>query len=449
MRTTAPRRDRTRRGLAAGAATLTAVLALAACGGGTTPEEAAQGGGAPEGAGEFTGEYDGPAVELSYWNGFTGGDGPFMQSLVDEFNAEHENITITPNTIQWADFYQRVPAAVNAGEGPDVGVMHVDQLSTNAARNVIVPLDEVAEALELTEDDFTAEVWEAGTYDDQRYGIPLDVHSLAMYYNVEHFEAAGITEPPTDEASFMAALDALQEAGYEDPFWMPSLWPSHLMFLTLLWQNGGAPYGADGSEATLSSPEAVEALEWQRMIVDEGYSPSDVAIDSQYVAFKNGETSITWDGIWQINDLEGSGMEWGIAPVPTIFDEAAVWASSHQFFMTRQASEDENKYAAAQVFIAWMSEHSAEWAGAAMIPARQSVRDEGGLEGTFQEPIAELIEDMRFLPSVPGLGTVTADALEPAIAEAVLGSLEPGAALERAQTQGAELIEQNRESFGG
>lgn len=378
-----------RRRVVVGAAALSATLVLAACGGGMSPEAAAEGGtdDAPET--EFTGEYDGPAVELAYWNGFTGGDGPFMQELVDEFNSEHENITVVPNTIQWADFYQRVPAAVNAGEGPDVGVMHLDQLATNAARNVIVPLDDLADALELTGEDLTEEVWQAGIYEDARYGIPLDVHSLAMYYNTEHFEAAGITEPPTDGESFLAALDALQEAGYEQPFWMPALWPSHLMHLSLTWQNGGEPY-PDNESVGYASPESVEALEWQRMIVEEGYSPSDVAIDSQYVAFKNGETSITWDGIWQINDLEASGMSWDMAPVPTIFDEQRVWANSHQFFMTKQATADEDKQAAAQVFIAWMSEQSGDWAGAGMIPARQSVRDEGALEGTKQEPIAEI-----------------------------------------------------------
>lgn len=447
MRTTAPRRARTRRPLISGAVTITAALALAACGGGTTPEEAA-GGGAPEGAPEFTGEYDGPDVELSYWNGFTGGDGPFMQELVDQFNEEHPNITVVPNTIQWADFYQRVPAAVNAGEGPDVGVMHLDQLATNAARSVIVPLDDLTEALGLTADDFSEEVWNAAIYQDQRYGIPLDVHSLAMYYNTDHFEAAGITEPPTDEASFMAALDALQAAGYEQPFWMPTLWPAHLQYLSLTWQNGGDPYEEDGSAANFGSPESVEALEWQRSIVEEGYSPSNVAIDSQYVAFKNGETSITWDGIWQINDLEASGMAWDMAPVPQIFDEQLFWANSHQFFMTRQATQDENKYAAAQVFLAWMSEQSGTWAQAGMIPARESVRAEA-VAGMPQESIAEMIDNMRFLPPVPGIGTVQAEALEPAVSNVILGEAEAQAALESAAEQATSLMEENLESFGG
>ena len=40
------------------------------------------------------------------------------------------------------------------------------------------------------------------------------------------------------------------------------------------------------------------------------------------------------------------------------------------------------------MFIAWMSEHSAEWAGSAMIPARESER-EGAAEFP-QAPIAEV-----------------------------------------------------------
>jgi len=449
MRTTArtagPSR---RRRLALASFSVVAGLALAACGGGVTPEEAAQGGGAAE-APEFTGEYDGPPVDLAYWNGFTGGDGPFMQGLVDQFNEEHPNISVVSNTIQWADFYQRLPAAVNAQEGPDVGVMQLEQLATNAARNVIVPVDDVAENLELDQDDFPEEIWNAGIYDDQRYGIPLDVHSLAMYYNTEHFAAAGITEPPTDEASFMEALDKLQAAGYEQPFWMPQLWPAHLIYLSLLWQNGGEPYAEGGDEALYDSPEGVAALEWQRSIVENGYSPESVGIDTQYAAFKNGETSITWDGIWQINDLEASGMPYGIAPVPTIGEQDAVWASSHNFFITRQATDDENKYAAAQVFLAWISEQSAQWGGSGLIPARLSVREGGELDALPQGPIVGQMDNMRFLPPVPGVGTVQAEALEPAVSEVILGDAEAQARLTTAAEQASELMQRNLESFGG
>ena len=83
-------------------------------------------------------------MALAFWNGFTGGDGPFMKGMVEEFNKANPNVTVSMNTLQWADYYAKVPNAVSSGAGPDVGIMHIDQLATNAARRVIIPLDEVA-----------------------------------------------------------------------------------------------------------------------------------------------------------------------------------------------------------------------------------------------------------------------------------------------------------------
>ncbi len=50
-----------------------------------------------------------------------------------------------------------------------------------------MPVDDVASALGLQESDFAPSVWPPGIYNGKRYGIPLDVHCLAMYYNKDHF----------------------------------------------------------------------------------------------------------------------------------------------------------------------------------------------------------------------------------------------------------------------
>ena len=421
--------------------------ALAACGGGKSAEQVA--GGGTSGQEEFTGKYTGPAVTLAYWNGFTGGDGPFMDDLVERFQRDNPKITVKQNTLEWADFYQKVPAAVNVGKGPDVGVMHLDQLATNAVRNVVVPVDDVADALGLVESDFSREVWNAGIFRGKRYGIPLDVHSLAMYWRTDVIDKAGADDAPADAEAFEAMLQEMQQSGAAQPFWMPTKWPSHLMFLSLLWQNGGEPYAEDGSRATFDSEEGVAALTWQVEQIKKGYSPKNVAIDTQYVAFKNGKNAVTWDGIWQINDLKGAKTPFGIAAVPTIGASDAVWANSHNFFVTRQATRDDNKYDAARVFIDWMSKHSADWAGAGMIPARTSVRESAGVQSTTQAPVAEKIDAMRFLPAVPGLGQVQSETLEVAVNEATLMKTSPADALKQAAEQATKLMAANLEKFGG
>lgn len=420
---------------------------LAACGGGKSAGEAAGGGGAPSGAQTFSGTYDGPDLTLSYWNGFTGGDGPFMQKMVKDFMAENPKIKIANNTVEWGQYYQRMPAAVTANKGPDVGVMHLDQLATNAVRKIIIPLGDVADSLGLEASDFSEEVWTKGIWNDQRYGIPLDVHSLAMYWNSDQANAAGVSEPPQDEEAFMAALEAFKGQNPQ-PFWMPSRWPAHLMFLSLLWQNGGEPYDEEGNKATFDSDEGVQALTWMRDIITKGYSPKDVAQDSQYVGFKNKKVSVTWDGIWQINDLKAAKLPFGIAPVPQIGQEQLFWANSHNFYVSRQSAQDDNKLQAAKVFIDWMSKKSGEWAGAGMIPARTSVRESAAVTDSTQAPVAEKIDSMRFLPAVPGLGDVQTQTLEIAVANAMLLKQEPQEALSDAAQKATSLMEENAKKFG-
>ena len=102
--------------------------------------------------------------------------------------------------------------------------------------------------------------------------------------------------------------------------------------------------------------------------VGEGYGPTNVAQDSQYVAFKNAKTTVTWDGIWQINDLKAAKVPFALSPIPTIGQTKAVWANSHNFYITRQALAGREQAQAAKVFIDWMSKQSADWAGAGMVP---------------------------------------------------------------------------------
>jgi multiple sugar transport system substrate-binding protein len=419
-------------------------LLLAGCGGGKGVGDTGA-----KGVGGFTGgDYDGPALTLAYWNGFTGGDGPAMNALVKQFVSEHKKVNIKPNTIEWADFYQRLPAAANAGKGPDVGAMHLDQLASNAVRKVIVPLDDLAKSLDLKEADFTSAVWGPGIYQGKRYGIPLDVHSLAMYYNKDHFKKAGIAEPPTDAATLEEAVKKLQKAGFETPFWMPNLWPAHLIFLSLLWQNGGEPYAEDGSAATFDDEAGVKALTWMVDQVKKGYSPPNVDADAEYIGFKNAKTSIHWNGIWQINDLNSTGMNYGIAALPTIGDQPAAWANSHHFFMTEQAAGDTNRANAAKTFIGWMSQQSAAWSKAGMIPARNSAREESAFTGSTQFVLNGYLKNLHFLPPVPGLGDVQRETLEVAVNQGVLQKKSPEDALSTMAKTATKLMKANLEKFG-
>ncbi len=446
-----PRLDLTRRGLLGLGAAAGAGLALSACGGKSSPGATSPAAPATSGSAAASAGYTGPKVTMQFWNGFTGGDGPFMRDLVATFNKEHPNIVVTMNTLQWGDFYSKVPNAVSSGNGPDIAAMHIDQLATNAARRVIVPLDDAVAAMKLSKDDFNPIVWNAGEYKGKRYSVPLDIHPLGFYYNKKHLTAAGITEPPKDRASWDAAVEGIKAKGANpNPFWVTATWPAHLMFISLLNQFGGKLYNDEGTKAEFGSDSGVKALEWYVSYIQKGASPKNVSNDAQAQAFRQGKDSLTWDGIWMMNEwAKVPGLEWGAAAVPTIGDKPAVWASSHNLTLTSQAAKDPNKLAAGQAFIAWLSEHSIDWAKSGQIPARNSVRESAAFKALeVQSTLAAQLDHVVFPPAVPGIGDVTTPTFETAVNKAVLGKASPKAALAEAQSKADALLAENRKKYG-
>ncbi|MEU3255517.1 ABC transporter substrate-binding protein [Streptomyces sp. NPDC006997] len=446
MRTTTTPGRPSRRTLLGASAAAAAGL-LTACSSGTKIGSDQGGATAPSFSG---GAYDGPKVTLEYWNGFTGGDGPHMQAMLASFNQRFgDRITVKNTTRQWADLYPAMPTAIAAGKGPDVAVIHNDQIATFAARRTLMPLDDVVSALGLSEDDFIPAVWQAGIYDGQRYSVPLDVHCLADYWNGRQLTKAGLEDAPGDRDGFEGALRELKSSGVAHPFWMPNKWPAHLMFMTLLWQFGGELYDQEGTHALWGSDAGAEALNWMVAQIKGGYSPEQVAQDAQYNAFKNNKVSFTWDGIWQINDLKetAKSVDWRMSPIPNIGGTKAVWTAGHNFVITSQAGRDENKAQAAKFFIDYMSERSTEWAKAGMIPARNSVRSQPEVAGLPQVPFAEDVDVFRFLPALPGLGDVQTKALELAVQQAVLGTKSVTSALDEGVRTANKVLAENKQKY--
>ena len=428
-------------GLGFGAA---AAVALSACGD--------SGGGAAGGnnAGSGGKEYTGPKVDLNMWTGFTGGDGDIFRKLIQQFNSEHANIAVAMSVYKWEEYYQKLPAAVASGNGPDLGVMHIDSLATNAARNAIVQLDDVAKALELSEGDFNPIVWKAGVYKDKRYGIPLDMHPLGFYYNKAVMQQAGLDpeKPPQTKDEYTEALNKLKGAGIQGHWMTPFPFTGSLTFQSLLWQHGGKLFNDDNTEAAYNDDAGVQALSWMVSLVTDGHSPANVGQDADYLALKNGQTAFNWNGIWQINDLKKTSLQWGVAPLPQIGTEKAAWASSHNFAIMQQRRPDQNKVDASKVFINWLSQHSLDWAGAGQIPARKSVREESGFKQLAEvNTLAQQLDYLHFPTSLPGIGDAMIT-VETAVNEAVLGKKSPKQALDDGAANAKKILDENRKKYG-
>ncbi|MCU0465887.1 MAG: ABC transporter substrate-binding protein [Anaerolineae bacterium] len=387
-------------------------------------------------------------VNLEYWNPFTGPDGPFMGDMVTAFNEANPNIQVVMTT--QSEYYTQLSTAAASGTLPDVAIIHADQIATQVYRNVLRPMDDVIEAAGINSEDFPEAVWNAGHVNDSHYTIPLDIHPMTMFVNVDLLTAAGLEGAPATSEEFAAAAAALT-AGDNNGFMVTSGFPIRQIFEMLLHQYGGSAFNEDGTEVTWNSEAGVMAAQWL-LDAQVAYSQPNLEVDAELNAFKGGTVGMIWNGIWQTTNVTGEGVFFnGIATaVPQIGDQPAVWAGSHQLALPSQADEDACRDAAAGIFIKYLVDNSVTWSSAGQLPASTVVRESEAFAAVLPQAdiAAGSAEYVFFPPSVPGI-TDAYGPLDEAISALLAGSAtDIQAELDNAASRANQILEQNRATYG-
>ncbi len=228
---------------------------------------------------------------------------------------------------------------------------------------------------------------------------------------------------------------------------MPNRWPAHLMFLSLLWQNGGEPFAERREQGDVRLAGGGRRADLDGRAVGK-YGPSNVAQDSQYVAFKNGKTSVTWDGIWQINDLKAAKVPFALSPDPDHRPDQGGLGELPQL-LHHPAGLAGRQQAPGGQGLHRLDEQEVGRVGRRRHGARAQVRARVS-PGRQDHPGADRRGDRadevpaRRSPACP---TSPAQTLEIAVADAILGKQKPDAALKDAAAKATKLMQANKKKY--
>ena len=116
---------------------------------------------------------------------------------INAFNEEHKGeIELKREAIVRADSYayeDKINAAVTSNDLPDILFVDGPNISNYAADGIIVPIDSYFTEEDLS--DFVESIKVQGTYDGKLYALGATESSVALYYNKDMTDAAGITMP--------------------------------------------------------------------------------------------------------------------------------------------------------------------------------------------------------------------------------------------------------------
>ena len=385
------------------------------------------------------------------WSPLTGPDGTFMTQLADRFTKENTQ-GIKVQHLAQPEYLQKLNAAAAAKNLPEMTVIRATDVPEMAIRNVLKPMgNDFMAIVGDVKGDFPEQIWGAGEYKGNRYTIPLDVHPLVLYYNKDMFKQAGLPEPgtkPMTKAEFEKAVDTLNKNGVAG-IAIGNLFSSGTLFHTLLRQFGGAMSDEAGTKATYNSDAGVKALQYINDMRKKNTPDISGAGDPEVKVFQQGKAAMVIHGPWHISAMEKLPFV-GYAPMPQIGDKYAVWGGSHQLSLT---TDNPQKVAAAACWTSWVSKNSIEWAKAGLLPIRTSVRTNPQLKATSAAigAIFEEGDDVIMWPKVPGIeGALAGEGAEIAVNAVLAGQkTDLKAALDESAAKSNQIIEQNKQRYGG
>jgi alpha-1,4-digalacturonate transport system substrate-binding protein len=255
-----------------------------------------------------------------------GNEGEVLRDILDDFEAEHENISVVLDTVAYGDIHNILQASVEGGDVPDIARITLFQLFTGDYLDLRPYLSEEAQAYwEASFPAATLEVLQSGADDTGIYGFPNQFTVTGPFINATLFEQAGV-DVPGAEATWQEWVDAAVEvaevtgvpyavaidrSGHR--FWGPSL----TMGATYINEDGTITVDSEGFRET-----AEMIVGWH----EDEITPIEVWVGSgdQYASardeFVNGQLVLYMSGSWQVagfaNDI-GDSFDWRVVPNPS------------------------------------------------------------------------------------------------------------------------------------
>lgn len=278
--------------------------------------------------------------------------------IVNDFNTEYDgkyqvNITEYTDYDAYADY---IRTTISAGKAPDLfSVKTLADVELYSSSGKILELTDFLARDEIASR-YPDGVIESSKVDGANYALPWEAAIIPVVYNGTLLDAAGVTELPSSYDEFIAVLDQLKASGVSSPLsYMTSsnAWTTMLWYSFALGENGGS----DVLNGEWDTDTFVKAAEIIQKLYE--YAPSDAigaAAADVNSHFFNNETAVYTNGTWILSNIQENAAE-------GIYDNLKFSAGPGnsiiqytQAFVLAGATDDENKKAAVEEFLTWITD---------------------------------------------------------------------------------------------
>jgi multiple sugar transport system substrate-binding protein len=261
----------------------------------------------------------GGVVNLTFWS-----FNPPIQKQVDLFNQSHPTIHVTYHTQPsgFGQYYPKILAAQRAGNAPDVALIEYQYIPTMVANNALVDISKYGS--DSVKSQFDPAAWALDSENGAQYGVPQDTGPMALFYNKDIFQKAGIANPPATWDEF--AADAVKIHALGPKYYITAFPPQSTgWFQGLEWQAGAQWFSIDSAKqawkVSINSPTSLKVAAYWQDLLDKGLVSTVADFGNDWAAGLNNGTIASWaSAVWGQGVIPGDAKDqtgkWAAATMP-------------------------------------------------------------------------------------------------------------------------------------
>ena len=396
------------------------------------------------------------AIQLSLWHGVNPPHNrDVLQELVDRFNREHPDIQVRSLYVGQED--QQTPkilASVVGNVPPDLLWFNPTITGELVELNAIRPLEDWLAASSL-KDEIDPALFESMQFQGHVWSVPFGTNNAGIFYRPSLFEAAGITQLPRTwtalrEAARTVTRDVDGDGRVDRHGILLPLGKGEwtvFMWLPFMWSGGGELIGGgdlfpisltqSSSTVNLVNDGAIAALQFWRNLIEDGSAVLSLPERGYEMDdFLAGKVAMQLSGPWTLGQLQATGVDFGVLPMPSNVRQATVIGGENLFLFKTSPERERAAFTFAEYVMG--EEFQTHWAvGTGYLPVNLKARHNEVYQAFVEhQPVVQVFlnqaEYGRSRPLLTGYARISEN-LGRAIEAVLLGKNYPQEALSKAQ----------------
>ncbi|WP_276786712.1 ABC transporter substrate-binding protein [Trueperella bernardiae] len=258
---------------------------------------------------------------------------PAYEESFKQFTAQHPDIKVEVEVVPWGDYWTQLPLDISSGEMADIFWVNSSNFALYADNGNLM---NITEELGSDHEEWQQSVVDLYTRNDALWGIPQIWDSIALFYNKDLVDAAGVDVTKLtwgDNDTLLPALQKLTmdangntadsadfDANNIATYGMNAQADMQAIYLPFLAEAGGKFQNEDGS-FDFASAEGVKAFTYITDLINKYHvAPSAAETntngDLAREMFIRGEMALFQSGPYSLKTIaDNTDINWGIAPL--------------------------------------------------------------------------------------------------------------------------------------